>query len=130
MEGELAASSLDWYALRPVKLRDDPLTRNVQARHRFVMKAISGADVAWHILALAEDPRPLRSPSFITEGRGARPRARNGTDPGRELPSVAGAGGGLCPRHVLTSAPGPLNRAAGRADITALRKLLPGRGDR
>ena len=58
MEEELAASGLDWHALRPVKLTDGPLTRNVQASDRFAMKTISRADVAWHILALAEDPAP------------------------------------------------------------------------
>ena len=34
MEEELAASGLDWYALRPVKLTDGPLTGNVQASDR------------------------------------------------------------------------------------------------
>ena len=61
MEEELAASGLDWYALRPVKLTDGPLTRNVQASDRFAMKPISRADVAWHILTLAEDPAPSQS---------------------------------------------------------------------
>ena len=61
MEEELAASGLDWYALRPVKLTDGPLTRNVQASTRFTMKTISRADAAWHIVNLAEDPAPSRS---------------------------------------------------------------------
>jgi NAD(P)H-binding len=61
MEEELAASGLDWYALRPVKLTDGPLTRNVQFSDRFTMKTISRADAAWHILNLAEDPAPGRS---------------------------------------------------------------------
>jgi hypothetical protein len=30
MKDELATSSLDWYALRPVKLTDGPATRNVR----------------------------------------------------------------------------------------------------
>jgi nucleoside-diphosphate-sugar epimerase len=60
MEAELAASGLDWYALRPVKLTDGPLTGNVQASERFRMKSISRADVAWQILAVAEDPAPGR----------------------------------------------------------------------
>ena len=64
MENELAATGLDWYALRPVKLTDGPLTGHVQASARFTMKTISRADVAWYILSLAEDPRPgqLRTP--------------------------------------------------------------------
>jgi uncharacterized protein YbjT (DUF2867 family) len=53
MEEELAASGLDWYALRPIKLTDGPLTRHVQASDRFTLKTISRADVAWHILTLA-----------------------------------------------------------------------------
>jgi hypothetical protein len=35
--------------------------RNVRASDRFAMKTISCADVAWHILTLAEDPAPGRS---------------------------------------------------------------------
>ena len=64
MEEELAASGLDWYALRPVKLTDGPATGHVRAGDRFAMKAISRADVAGHILAIAEDPapRPQRTP--------------------------------------------------------------------
>jgi len=64
MEEELAASGLDWYALRPVKLTDGPATGRVRAGDRFSMKAISRADVAGHILAIAEDPapRPQRTP--------------------------------------------------------------------
>ena len=76
MEEELTASGLDWYALRPVKLTDGPLTRNVQASDRFAMKTISRADVAWHILALAEDPAPgySRTPVITTgPGRGSSP---------------------------------------------------------
>ena len=71
MEDELAASGLDWYALRPVKLTDGPLTTNVQASDRFTMKTISRADVAWYILALGEDPAPghQRTP-VITTGSG------------------------------------------------------------
>jgi uncharacterized protein YbjT (DUF2867 family) len=57
MEKELAASGLDWYAVRPVKLTDGPLTECVQASDRFSMKPISRADVAWYMLTLAEDPR-------------------------------------------------------------------------
>jgi nucleoside-diphosphate-sugar epimerase len=71
MEAELAASGVDWYALRPVKLTDGPLTRNVRAGDRFTMRAVSRADVAWHILALAEDPlpSPQRTPVIVTGGR-------------------------------------------------------------
>jgi hypothetical protein len=75
MERELAASGLDWYALRPVKLTDGPLTRNVQASDRFAMKSISRADVAWHTLALAEycAPGQSRTP-VITSGPGRKSR--------------------------------------------------------
>ena len=67
-EDALAASGLDWYALRPVKLTDGPLTGHVHASDRVIMKSISRADVAWHILTLAEDPdtRPLRTPVITT----------------------------------------------------------------
>jgi len=58
MENELAASGLDWYAVRPVKLSDGPLTGNVRASDSFAMKDISRADVAWQILAIAEEPAP------------------------------------------------------------------------
>jgi hypothetical protein len=83
MEEELAASGLDWYAPRPVKLTDGPQTGNILASDRFRMKAISRADVAWHILALAEDPVPGRQRTpVITTAPGspdcglARPLAR------------------------------------------------------
>ena len=71
MEQELAASGLDWHAPRPVKLTDGPLTQNVRARGRVTVKPVSRADVAWHILTLAEDPDPgpLRTP-VITAGPG------------------------------------------------------------
>jgi hypothetical protein len=73
MEEELAASDLDWHAPRPVKLTDGPLTRNVRASDRVTVKPISRADVAWHILTLAEhpDPGPLRTP-VITTGTGRK----------------------------------------------------------
>jgi uncharacterized protein YbjT (DUF2867 family) len=57
MEKVLAASGLDWYAVRPVKLTNGPLTECVQASDHFAMKPISRADVAWYMLTLAEDPR-------------------------------------------------------------------------
>src|SRR5215472_10850639 len=41
MEGELAASGLDWYALRPVKLTDGPLTGHIQVSDRATIKSIS-----------------------------------------------------------------------------------------
>ena len=80
MEAELAASGLDWHAVRPVKLTDGPLTRNVRAGGRVTIKPISRADVAWHILTLAEDPDPgsLRTP-VITTGPGSKNRTA-GTD--------------------------------------------------
>ena len=80
MEQELAASDLDWHALRPVKLTDGPLTRNVRASDRVMVKPVSRADVAWHIVTLAEDPDPgpLRTP-VITAGPGREKRA-GGTD--------------------------------------------------
>jgi hypothetical protein len=75
MEDELAATGLDWYAVRPVKLTDGPLTGHVQASDRFVMKTISRADVAWYILNLAEDPRPgqHRTPIITSAARGGSP---------------------------------------------------------
>ena len=56
MEKELAESGLDWYAVRPIKLTDGPLTERVQASDSFAMKSISRADVAWYLLTLAENP--------------------------------------------------------------------------
>jgi hypothetical protein len=90
MEEELAASGLDWYALRPVKLTDGPLTRQVQASDRFTMKTISRADVAWHILTLAEDPAPCRQRTpVITSGAGRKPRpARTGNRAAQQAPSA------------------------------------------
>jgi uncharacterized protein YbjT (DUF2867 family) len=75
MEDELAATGLDWYALRPIKLTDGPLTGHVQAGARFAMKTISRADVAWYILNLAEDPLPRqqRTPIITTGATGTRP---------------------------------------------------------
>jgi len=82
MESELAATALDWYAPRPVKLTDGPLTGHVHASARFTMKTISRADVAWYILSLAEDPRPgqHRTPIITSASRGrsrARPEAEH-----------------------------------------------------
>ena len=92
MEEELATSGLDWYALRPVKLTDGPLTRNVQASDRFTMKTISRADTAWHILNLAEDPAPGRSrtPVIATgaDRNRARPRPRIQTSPPGKRPPI------------------------------------------
>ena len=75
MENELAATGLDWYALRPIKLTDGPLTGHVHASAHFAMKTISRADVAWHILTLAEDPAPghQRTP-VITTGASRKSR--------------------------------------------------------
>jgi uncharacterized protein YbjT (DUF2867 family) len=75
MEEELAASGLDWYALRPIKLTDGPLTGQVRASAHFVMKSISRADVAWYILNLAEDLRPgqPRTPIITTAASGESP---------------------------------------------------------
>jgi hypothetical protein len=77
MESEVAASGLDWYAVRPVKLTDGPQTGYIQASDRFRMKPISRADVAWHIITLAEDPDPgpLRTP-VITAGPGSKKQDR------------------------------------------------------
>ena len=88
METELAASGLDWYALRPVKLTDGPLTGHVRASDRVTVKAISRADVAWQILALAEDPAPpaQRTP-VVTTGRA--------TGPVRPAKTSAGASAGV-----------------------------------
>jgi len=90
MEEELAASGLDWYAVRPVKLTDGPLTCHVQASDRFTMKTISRADVAWHILALAEDPAPgpQRAPVITTgASRNTRP-AETRNLPARQAPTI------------------------------------------
>ena len=68
MERELMASGLDWYAVRPAKLTDGPLTRRVHGSDRFAMNAISRADVAWYMLSLAEDPKPRhRTPMLVAD---------------------------------------------------------------
>lgn len=89
MEAELAGSGLDWYALRPVKLTDGPLTGDVGVSDRFTMKSISRADVAWHILAIAEDPEPgrLRTPVIAGSSRKPRPAVAGPVSP------YAGTGG-------------------------------------
>src|SRR5215831_5433858 len=90
MEEELAASGLDWYAPRPVKLTDGPLTGHVQASDRVTVKSISRADVAWYILNIAEDPAPRaqRTPVIITgAGRKSRP-ALGGTPSARQAPAT------------------------------------------
>jgi hypothetical protein len=69
MEQVLAESRLDWYAVRPVKLTDGPLTERVQASDRFAMRSISRADVAWYLLALAEDPRPQQRTPILVSAR-------------------------------------------------------------
>ena len=90
MEEELAVSGLDWYALRPVKLTDGPLTRNVQVGDRFAMKPISRADVAWHILTLAEDPapRPHRTPVITTGASNKSRPAGTGNRAAQQAPSA------------------------------------------
>ena len=80
MEKELAESRLDWYAVRPVKLTDGPLTERVQASDRFALKSISRADVAWYMLSLAEDPKPrlLRTPILVSaQGSPAQPSGKS-----------------------------------------------------
>jgi len=72
MEHELAASEVDWYAVRPAKLTDGPLTKRVQASERFAMKPISRADVAWYMLSLAEDPRLRHRTPMLVSADGAR----------------------------------------------------------
>jgi putative NADH-flavin reductase len=93
MERELAASGLDWHAPRPVKLTDGPHTGSVQASDRFRMKTISRADVAWHILALAEDPAPGRQRTpVITTGTSRTPGAaatQGGDLPTRQAPAAS-----------------------------------------
>jgi uncharacterized protein YbjT (DUF2867 family) len=90
MENELAATGLDWYALRPIKLTDGPLTGHVRASARFAMKTISRADVAWHILNLAEDPRPgqLRTPILTSAPRGRSPARPEAEHPAQPAPNV------------------------------------------
>jgi nucleoside-diphosphate-sugar epimerase len=70
MEKELAGSGLDWYAVRPTKLTDGPLTKRVQASERFAMKDISRADVAWYLLAVAEDRWPRYRTPMLVSGHG------------------------------------------------------------
>ena len=80
MEDDLAASGVDWYALRPIKLTDGPLTGYVQASDRFTLKTVSRADVAWYIITLAEDatPRQQRTPVITSATRKRSGPARPG----------------------------------------------------
>src|SRR5215475_6045875 len=80
MEDEFAATGLDWYALRPIKLTDGPLTGHVQASARFAMKTISRADAAWYILSLAEDPHPGRQRTPILTSAKVRSPAPQGAE--------------------------------------------------
>ena len=66
METELAASGLDWYALRPVKLTDGPLTGHVQVSDRATIKPISRADVAHFVLAQLTDTTYLKKVAVIS----------------------------------------------------------------
>lgn len=77
MEQELAASGLDWYAVRPVKLTDGPLTQQVQAGDRVALKSISRANVAWYLLTLAEDPTPRQQRTPILVSGQERPARRS-----------------------------------------------------
>ena len=92
MENELAATTLDWYAPRPIKLTDGPLTEHAHASDRFTMKTISRADVAWYILNLAEDPRPgqQRTPIITSAARGSSPAGPEAD--GLAVRSTPGAG--------------------------------------
>lgn len=78
MEEELTASGLDWYAVRPVKLTDGPLTGDVEVSDRFRMKSISRADVAWHILTIAEDRAPGQARTPVIVGGRRKPRGAAG----------------------------------------------------
>jgi putative NADH-flavin reductase len=92
MEEELTASGLDWYALRPVKLTDGPLTGHVQASDRVTIKSISRADVAWHILTLAEDPAAsLQRTPVVTTGAGSKPRPGPDGSPSLQQAPATGA---------------------------------------
>lgn len=90
MEDVLAASGLDWYAPRPVKLTDGPLTGHIKASDRFNMKTISRADVAWHILTLAEDHSPgtQRTPVITTGSGKAGPAAAGDQPAARQAPTI------------------------------------------
>ena len=90
MEDELAATELDWCAVRPVKLTDGPLTGHVGASARFAMRTISRADVAWYILSLAEDPHPRqeRTPIITSASRGRSPARLEAEHPVQPAPSA------------------------------------------
>ena len=76
-------------SLRPIKLTDGPLTRHVQASDRFALKTISRADVAWHILTLAEDPAPGRQRTpVVTTGGSRNPRPARPVDLAEQAPSA------------------------------------------
>lgn len=79
MEHELATSGLDWYAVRPVKLTDGPLTEQIHVSERFALRAISRADVAWYLLTLAEvvQPQPTRTPTLLSIPRRDRDRTQS-----------------------------------------------------
>lgn len=91
MEDELAASGLDWHAVRPVKLTDGPLTGHVRVSDRVRLKSISRADLAWHVLSLAEDPAPgpQRTPVITAGATRATRTAAPGGRTARRAPAAS-----------------------------------------
>ena len=63
MERLYAQSGLDWCCPRPTRLTNGPLTRRVKIVDAFPITAsISRADVAWWMVAHAQDPAHERTP--------------------------------------------------------------------
>ena len=90
-KNELATSGLDWYALRPVKLTDGPLTRNVQAsdplRHEDHLPR--RRRLAHPQPRRRPRPRPVTHPVIITGAARNRARPRPGIQtslPGKHSP--------------------------------------------
>lgn len=87
MERELTTSGLDWYAVRPVKLTDGPLTEDVRASAGFTMKTVSRADVAYYLVGLAEgtETAPSRTPVIYGGGAPSLERAGRPAAAGRRV---------------------------------------------
>lgn len=63
MEDEVAASGLDWTVVRPPRLTDRPLTgvyRTAEGRNVRGGRTVPRADVAHHMLHLAQQPQTVR----------------------------------------------------------------------
>jgi uncharacterized protein YbjT (DUF2867 family) len=70
MEDVVRATSLDWTALRPPRLTDQPLTGHYRTRRDLNLRRglkVARADVAHLALAVAADPQTYRTAIFLAD---------------------------------------------------------------